>query len=83
MPTPCAVGLRHPLDRQIVRLGSAGGPDDLARITVDEVRKLGLHERIKILAGVTPLKSAGMAKFMKSYTQCCGIEPTNILPSSM
>jgi len=30
-----------------------------------EVRNLGLHERIKILAGVTPLKSAGMAKFMK------------------
>ena len=32
---------------------------------MDEVRKLGLHERVKILAGVTPLKSAGMAKFMK------------------
>ncbi len=30
-----------------------------------EVRNLGLHEQIKILAGVTPLKSAGMAKFMK------------------
>jgi methylenetetrahydrofolate reductase (NADPH) len=32
---------------------------------MDEVRKLGLHKRVKILAGVTPLKSAGMAKFMK------------------
>lgn len=32
---------------------------------MDEVRKLGLHEQVKILAGVTPLKSAGMAKFMK------------------
>ncbi|MEW6439747.1 MAG: methylenetetrahydrofolate reductase [bacterium] len=32
---------------------------------MDEVRKLGLHKEIKILAGVTPLKSAGMAKFMK------------------
>ena len=25
----------------------------------------GLHEKVKILAGVTPLKSAGMAKFMR------------------
>ena len=32
---------------------------------MDDVRKLGLHEQVKILAGVTPLKSAGMAKFMK------------------
>jgi methylenetetrahydrofolate reductase (NADPH) len=32
---------------------------------MDEARKLGLHKRVKILAGVTPLKSAGMAKFMK------------------
>ena len=26
---------------------------------------MGLHKEVKILAGVTPLKSAGMAKFMK------------------
>lgn len=32
---------------------------------MDAVRKLGLHEQVKILAGVTPLKSAGMAKFMR------------------
>ena len=32
---------------------------------MDDVRKLGLHERVKILAGVTPFKSVGMAKFMK------------------
>jgi methylenetetrahydrofolate reductase (NADPH) len=32
---------------------------------MEEVRKLGVHKQIKILAGVTPLKSAGMAKFMK------------------
>jgi len=32
---------------------------------MDEVRNLGLHKEVKILAGVTPLKSAGMAKFMK------------------
>lgn len=30
----------------------------------DAIRQ-GLHEKVKILAGVTPLKSAGMAKFMK------------------
>ncbi len=29
------------------------------------VRDRGLHEKIHILAGVTPLKSAGMAKYMK------------------
>jgi len=28
-------------------------------------RREGLHEKVKILAGVTPLKSAGMAKFMR------------------
>jgi methylenetetrahydrofolate reductase (NADPH) len=32
---------------------------------MDEVRGLGVHAQVKILAGVTPLKSAGMAKFMK------------------
>jgi methylenetetrahydrofolate reductase (NADPH) len=32
---------------------------------LDLAKKEGLHEKIKILAGVTPLKSAGMAKFMK------------------
>ena len=31
---------------------------------MEDARKEGLHEKIKILAGVTPLKSAGMAKFM-------------------
>lgn len=31
-----------------------------------EVRKLGLHERLFILAGVTPFKSLGMAKYMKT-----------------
>ncbi len=32
---------------------------------MERVRSLGVHTRVKILAGVTPLKSAGMAKFMK------------------
>jgi methylenetetrahydrofolate reductase (NADPH) len=31
---------------------------------MEDAKKQGLHEKIKILAGVTPLKSAGMAKFM-------------------
>jgi methylenetetrahydrofolate reductase (NADPH) len=31
-----------------------------------QVRDRGLHEKTYILAGVTPLKSAGMAKFMKN-----------------
>ena len=30
------------------------------------VRERGLHEKISILAGITPLKSAGMAKYMKN-----------------
>jgi methylenetetrahydrofolate reductase (NADPH) len=29
-----------------------------------QVRELGLHTKVKILAGVTPLKSAGMARYM-------------------
>jgi methylenetetrahydrofolate reductase (NADPH) len=32
---------------------------------MQDVCKRGLHEKVAILAGVTPLKSAGMAKFMK------------------
>jgi methylenetetrahydrofolate reductase (NADPH) len=30
-----------------------------------DVRNRGLHEKVKILAGFTPLKSAGMAKYMR------------------
>lgn len=33
---------------------------------MEEVRKLELHEKVYILAGVSPLKSAGMAKYMKN-----------------
>jgi methylenetetrahydrofolate reductase (NADPH) len=32
---------------------------------MEGAKQEGLHEKIKILAGVTPLKSAGMAKFMR------------------
>jgi len=31
------------------------------------VRKRGLHERVYILAGVIPMKSAGMARYMRDY----------------
>lgn len=33
---------------------------------MEEVRALGLHQEVKILAGVTPIKSAGMATYMKT-----------------
>jgi 5,10-methylenetetrahydrofolate reductase len=35
------------------------------KIFMEKVRKLGLHEQTYILAGVGPLKSPGMAKYMK------------------
>lgn len=31
-----------------------------------QIRDMGLHEKVYILAGLTPLKSAGMAKYMKN-----------------
>jgi len=33
---------------------------------MEGVRDRGLHEKVFILAGVTPLKSAGMARYMKT-----------------
>jgi methylenetetrahydrofolate reductase (NADPH) len=33
---------------------------------MEGVRDRGLHERVYILAGITPMKSAGMAKYMKN-----------------
>jgi methylenetetrahydrofolate reductase (NADPH) len=33
---------------------------------MEQVRDRGLHEKVHILAGVTPFKSAGMAKYMKN-----------------
>ncbi|MDR3631127.1 MAG: methylenetetrahydrofolate reductase [Desulfocapsaceae bacterium] len=38
---------------------------DKFKTYLDLAKKEGLHDKVKILAGVTPLKSAGMAKFMK------------------
>ena len=34
---------------------------------MEEVRAIGLHKEIKILAGITPIKSAGMANYMKKF----------------
>jgi methylenetetrahydrofolate reductase (NADPH) len=41
---------------------------DLARFErwMEGVRDRGLHKKVSILAGVTPFKSAGMAKYMKN-----------------
>ncbi len=33
---------------------------------MEGVRERGLHEKVYILAGITPMKSAGMAKYMKN-----------------
>jgi methylenetetrahydrofolate reductase (NADPH) len=33
---------------------------------MEGVRERGLHEKVHILAGITPMKSAGMAKYMKN-----------------
>jgi methylenetetrahydrofolate reductase (NADPH) len=34
---------------------------------MEEVRSMGLHQEVKIMAGITPIKSAGMAKYMKNF----------------
>ena len=34
---------------------------------MEAVRALGLHQEIKILAGITPIKGAGMANYMKKF----------------
>lgn len=34
---------------------------------MEQVRAEGLHQEIKILAGLTPLKGVGMAKYMKNF----------------
>jgi methylenetetrahydrofolate reductase (NADPH) len=66
-----------PLEFRAVRVGKkvAAGVDfiqtqciyDMARFAefMRQVRERGLHEQVKILAGVTPLKSVGMAKYMR------------------
>jgi methylenetetrahydrofolate reductase (NADPH) len=67
-----------PFELRVARLAKKvkGGADfiqtqciyDLPRFErwMEGVRDRGLHEQVAILAGVTPLKSAGMAKYMKN-----------------
>ncbi|WP_456384660.1 acetyl-CoA decarbonylase/synthase complex subunit delta [Desulfolithobacter sp.] len=69
----------HPFEFRAVRLGKkiANGADfvqtqiiynveKFARF-MEMVRDLGLHEKAYILAGVTPPKSLGMARYMKKF----------------
>ena len=37
------------------------------KLWMQEVRSLGLHQEIKIIAGITPIKGAGMANYMKNF----------------
>jgi len=37
------------------------------KLWMEEVRAMGLHQEIKILAGITPLKGVGGAKYMKNF----------------
>ncbi len=39
---------------------------DKFELWMKQIRDQGLHEKVAILAGVTPFKSAGMAKYMKN-----------------
>jgi methylenetetrahydrofolate reductase (NADPH) len=66
-----------PLEFRAVRLGKkvSAGADfiqtqciydmDRFRRWMEMVRERGLHEKVKILAGITPLKSLRMAKYMR------------------
>lgn len=66
-----------PFEFRVIRLAKkiAAGADfiqtqciyDMERFErwMEGVRERGLHKKVKILAGVTPLKSVGMAKYMR------------------
>lgn len=66
-----------PFEFRVIRLAKkvAAGADfiqtqciyDMERFNewMKQVRNRGLHEKVKIMAGVTPLKSVGMAKYMR------------------
>ncbi|WP_457574639.1 acetyl-CoA decarbonylase/synthase complex subunit delta [Desulfolithobacter sp.] len=69
----------HPFEFRAVRLGKkiANGADFVQTQIIynvekfakfmEMVRELGLHEKAYILAGVTPPKSLGMARYMKKF----------------
>jgi methylenetetrahydrofolate reductase (NADPH) len=66
-----------PFEFRVIRLAkkAAAGTDfiqtqciyDMERFErwMQQVRDRGLHEKVKILAGITPLKAVGMAKYMR------------------
>jgi len=66
-----------PFEFRVIRLAKkvAAGADfiqtqciyDMERFEewMEQVRERGLHKKVKIMAGVTPLKSVGMAKYMR------------------
>jgi len=68
----------HPIDFRAVRLGkkAASGVDfvqtqciynlDRMEKFMEQVRDLGIDKQVYILGGVTPMKSVGMARYMKS-----------------
>jgi len=37
------------------------------KLLMEEVRAMGLHQEVKILAGITPLKGVGGARYMKNF----------------
>jgi methylenetetrahydrofolate reductase (NADPH) len=37
------------------------------KLWMEEVRSMGLHQEVKILAGITPLKGVGGARYMKNF----------------
>jgi 5,10-methylenetetrahydrofolate reductase len=73
-----AAPFADPLDFRPYRLGKkvTAGADfiqtqliydiEAFKVFMEKVRKLGLHEKTFILAGVGPLKSPGMARYMKN-----------------
>ncbi len=73
-----AAPFADPLDFRPIRLGKKikAGADfiqtqliydiEAFKIYMEKVRQLGLHEQTYILAGVGPLKSPGMARYMKN-----------------
>lgn len=48
---------------------------------MEEVRKLGVHEQVYILAGIGPLKSPGMAKYMRDEVP--GLDVPSVLVERM
>ena len=77
----------YPFEYRAVRLGKkvAAGADFIQTQIIynvekfkkfmEMVRNLGLHEKCYILAGVTPPKSLGMARYMKKFVP--GMDVTN------